>query len=647
MTTNWVALIVQFIVERLHVPVTAFILLRLSLVLLASLLTLAILQWRFKAITRFLSEKSTALNLAVARVAVAATLLWQVRLHEILLNTSLDPALRVPFRIWGGLAARLVAPPGLITAIYAIFVASAVLMLIGLFGRAASAITAISAVYLISFLFLYGKVDHVYHHLIFISVLCALFPSTDTLSLDAVLAAWRDADAGRLRRSQPSVVYGYAMRCMWLFVGLGYYFPGLWKFSRSWIHWLSGKALYNDIAQAGEVLPWTPFQLWLIQHPLLMSLGSALVVLFELGFIFIILFPRLRPFAGILGLAFHNATYLALRILFIPLQSCYVIFFDWTAIVAWIGRKLSLGGARVLYDPHCKLCRRTAGTLAIFDWTNSLTFVPNSGAAYFSVIADGGRAGVGCAGVGYEGYKLIAARLPLLWLLRPFLGLPGIQQTGTAIYERVARSRTCSIVDKIAASRMLKKAINRLLTRAAQNRDCVLACVYRAATVRESVPKGLFHQPARGENLLSAQAAPLARWVPLGGLALMVMFGLLRVVDMWPLSCFPPFDGPNSDTVTQLSVQTLDTGNLAQEWNLSVDPKLWTVYRRWQWLALQGVDEHLAARPKVVALVNLWLSYHPELHVKDVVVFRDRYQMRPLEGSRIRVERHKNCEFAF
>ncbi len=72
------------------------------------------------------------------------------------------------------------------------------------------------------------------------------------------------------------------------------------------------------------------------------------------------------------------------------------------------------------------------------------------------------------------------------------------------------------------SSRMLKKAINRLLTRhpsgvlrvavlqcttsgrlrvccwrAAQNRDCVFACVYRAATVRESVPKSLFQQPAR------------------------------------------------------------------------------------------------------------------------------------------------------
>jgi predicted DCC family thiol-disulfide oxidoreductase YuxK len=589
---------VQFIVEKLHVPVPGFILLRLFLVLLASLLTLAILQWRFKALTRFLNEKSTALNLAVARVAVAATLLWQIRLQEILLHASLDPALRVPFRIWGGLASRLTAPPAWITVIYAVFVVSAILMLIGLFGRVASAIVAICAVYLISTLFLYGKVDHIYHHLIFFSLICALFPSTDTLSLDAVLAAWRDADAGCLRRSPPSLAYGYAMRSMWIFVGLAYYFPGVWKFSRAWMDWLSGKVLHDFIARAGELVPWTPLQLSLFRHPLLMSFASVMVIVFEIGFIFVILFRHLRPFAGFLGLVFHNATYLILRIQFTALQSCYVIFFDWTAICSWIGRKLSLGGATVFYDPHCKLCRRTAGTLAIFDWTNSLTFVANPvPERFFSVIADNGR-----AGVGYEAYKLIAARLPLLWLLRPFMGLPGIQQLGTLIYARVAASRTCSILDKTES---------------------------------------------RGDHSVSATTPFIARAVPLAGLGLMALFGLLHVEETWPLSCFPAFDGPSSDSVAQLCVQTLNTRNVSQDWNLSTDPKLWTVYRHWQWLTSQGTDTRIVARPKVAAVVNLWLKYHPELHVKNVVVFRDTVQLQPLEGRAVHVERRKNCEFAF
>ena len=574
---------------------------RLFLVLLGSLLALVMLERRFKTLTRFRNEKSTALNLAVARVAVAATLLWQIRLRDILLTTALNPALQVPFRIWGWLDSRLLGPPAFITAIYAIFAVSALLMLIGLFGRLASAITCISAVYLISFLFLYGKVDHIYHHLIFFSAVCAFFPSTDTLSLDAALAACRDADAGRLRRTQPSPAYGFALRSMWIFVALAYYFPGLWKFSRAWRDWLSGRSLADNIALAGDLLPWSPLQLWLFRHPLLMSLSATLVLFFEIGFIFFILFPRLRPIAGILGLAFHNATYLFLRIKFIPLQSCYAVFFDWTAIFSWIGRKLSLGGATVLYDPHCKLCRRTAGTLAVFDWTNSLLFVPNSQAAeepefHFSVTT--GRR----TGVGYEGYKLIAARLPLLWLLRPFMGLPGIQQAGTAIYRRVAASRTCSILDRTGAN---------------------------------------------GENCLFARSRPIARSLTLAGLGFMVVFGLLHVVDMWPLSCFPPFDGPTFDTIAQLCVQTTDTRNVAQEWNLSADPKLRAAYRRWRWLTIQGMEVGIAARPKAAAVVNLWLQYHPELRVKNVIVFRDIYQMRPLEGSRIRVARQKNWEFAF
>src|SRR6202034_3216830 len=139
--------------QTLPVAVSDFLLLRLLLVLFASLLALGILEWRYKALTRFLNEKSTALNLAVARIAVAGTLLWQIRLHPIVMNTSLDPALQVPFRIWGRLAAHLIAPPPVTTVIYAIFLLSTLLMLIGLAGRIASAITAITATYLISFFF--------------------------------------------------------------------------------------------------------------------------------------------------------------------------------------------------------------------------------------------------------------------------------------------------------------------------------------------------------------------------------------------------------------------------------------------------------------------------------------------------------------
>jgi hypothetical protein len=121
----------------------------------------------------------------------------------------------------------------------------------------------------------------------------------------------------------------------------------------------------------------------------------------------------------------------------------------------------------------------------------------------------------------------------------------------------------------------------------------------------------------------------------------------LHVDNTWPLSCYPAFDGPTSDTVTELSIQIPDAGTAQQDWNLSSDLKLRTVYRGWFWLAQEGTAAGPATRPKVAALVNLWLKAHPDLHVKNVVVSLDWYQMRPLAGSRVRVARQKNWQFAF
>ena len=61
---------------------------------------------------------------------------------------------------------------------------------------------------------------------------------------------------------------------------------------------------------------------------------------------------------------------------------------------------------------------------------------------------------------------------------------------GCAVWSTFAKrspSRACSIAP--VHSKMLKKSKIRLLTRAAQNRNCAVAGAYRAATVRESVPR--------------------------------------------------------------------------------------------------------------------------------------------------------------
>ena len=73
------------------------------------------------------------------------------------------------------------------------------------------------------------------------------------------------------------------------------------------------------------------------------------------------------------------------------------------------------------------------------------------------------------------------------WLL----GVLEDEQTGTFKSARFWQIISCRDSGSIP-SRMLKKAKIRLLTRAAHCRECVFAGVYRAETVRESVPNDFF-----------------------------------------------------------------------------------------------------------------------------------------------------------
>jgi hypothetical protein len=127
----------------------------------------------------------------------------------------------------------------------------------------------------------------------------------------------------------------------------------------------------------------------------------------------------------------------------------------------------------------------------------------------------------------------------------------------------------------------------------------------------------------------------------------MVILGLLHVENSWPFSCYPTFDGWTTDTLTELSAQTLDAGTVTREWNLSWDPELLAAYPGWGTLTIQAMDLRIATQPKIAAVVDLWLKQHPELRAKHIVVFVDTYQMRPLDASRVRIARRKNCEFAF
>ena len=110
----------------------------------------------------------------------------------------------------------------------------------------------------------------------------------------------------------------------------------------------------------------------------------------------------------------------------------------------------------VLFDGNCALCRRTIKVLSFLDIFRQLKFINalSSDAAgiiqerdlkledllYDMHIVEGAS-----SWKGYEAYQRISLRIPLLWLLVPFLYFPPVRNVGERVYRRVADSRTCKI----------------------------------------------------------------------------------------------------------------------------------------------------------------------------------------------------------
>jgi len=109
--------------------------------------------------------------------------------------------------------------------------------------------------------------------------------------------------------------------------------------------------------------------------------------------------------------------------------------------------------AVVLYDGQCPLCRKSVAILKPLDWFNRLDFrdardptnvpavVPPLQPARLLeemhlVTPDGSK-----VYHGFQVFRWMAWRLPLLWPVAPFLFIPGVPWVGQKVYLWVARNR--------------------------------------------------------------------------------------------------------------------------------------------------------------------------------------------------------------
>ncbi len=100
----------------------------------------------------------------------------------------------------------------------------------------------------------------------------------------------------------------------------------------------------------------------------------------------------------------------------------------------------------VYYDESCGPCTKTARLLDRLNWFSwvrfrrACDFDADDGRQYIDIHA---QRRDGRLFVGYATYQQIARRIPILWLILPFLHLWPITQIGRWTYRRIADRRQC------------------------------------------------------------------------------------------------------------------------------------------------------------------------------------------------------------
>ena len=398
-------------------------------------------------------------NLAIFRIIYLGFAVLPTDLRLLDWTERILPELRQG--LWVPISFYRLLPFGLLSNValaHALALANILLVVLGLIGfctRSAIGLATLLSLYLFGLTENQGMVTH-YHHIVWFMALLAVGPSGRFFSVDALRRAIRSADRGIVELSFPSRDALWTLRYVWVLMGLLYLGPGLAKaenaFTAGWagvtnlqsILWR--KWLEMSLYDPNFVMPMRVDRLpgWLL------ALAGAGVIAFEIGFVFAVLFRRLRPVLAVWGLAFHVGNGLFLSIFSPTLVPAYVCLLDWTAIGRRFWRR-GRGPLLVFYDSGSRLCRRTVAILRSIDMFDTLKPVEGLSdvprrelapkisdemLARDLYVADGGR-----AEAGYDAYARIAKRIGVLWPVALLMWLPPVAVLGHKVYRRVANLR--------------------------------------------------------------------------------------------------------------------------------------------------------------------------------------------------------------
>lgn len=469
------------------------------------LLAVAAILWpRTKAlVTRYFTAETHPVDLAVFRIALFGFAAVMIPRDYLMRFASLPSDFVVPPAGSGWLLELLPVGVGTASVAYALFTAASVAAALGMATRVSAVAAVVSGIYVLGIPNFYGKVDH-YNHLVSMMALMAVSPCADTLSIDALVRAWRRP--GRGAALEPSRRYALPLRLTWLVIGVSYFFPGFWKIYEGGLAWALGDTFRSILHIQWASIPGFASPVALDRFPILYRSAASAAVAFELTFVFLLFVPRLRNVAVLLGLVFHNVTGLLMSIWFLHLQVCYVAFVGWHRHLSNIGTRLFPSSARLRFDPRDPFARRYVAMLRHLDVFGRIEYDPYDAA---SATAPGRSLRLHANGVVHRGpavARAVLARAPAGIALWPTVLLLRMRDTPAYGAAGPEPSRTASL----------------------------------AAAGRRTA--GAFFVPAVGLALLAANAA----------------FGALQIEAGWPLASYPTFASVDEPVVDRLRAVRLE-----------------------------------------------------------------------------------------
>jgi hypothetical protein len=260
--------------------------------------------WR-NVISDYFNATTHPFNLAVFRIVFFSYLLHHLDYKMILWYSRMPADMLYPPMGTGWLLKFI--PVNEVGAHYSyiLFRVFCVASILGLFSRFSAFMTTLLAFYVLGIPQFFGFVTH-YNHLIWFAAIMAVSRSGDYFSIDAIVAAWKRADRGDVEPPKAAAVYNLPFCFIWILIGIIYFFPGFWKLWLVGPDWVLGDALKLKMYQQWLNQPgWLPV-FRLDEYPTLCRMAGAGTIIFELGFIFMMFFPRPRFLAAVFGLIFEG-----------------------------------------------------------------------------------------------------------------------------------------------------------------------------------------------------------------------------------------------------------------------------------------------------------------------------------------------------